>query len=108
STTVSFSVQLDASTGPQLLVAEYTGDEVNQVAGSSAGFSWVIPAPAFVHQPPPAPDPTPAPAASSTAIACVGPVAYRHAVQCTVAVTSAGAPVRTGSVAVAPAPGSDF
>lgn len=110
-TTVGFSVQLDDATGPQLLVGEYTGDDVSLVAGSTAGFSWVIPTPAVVlPQPVPAPDPVrpAAPTATSTAIACVGPVAYRHATECTVAVTAAGAAVTSGSVQVAPATGSAF
>jgi hypothetical protein len=107
-TTVGFTVALDASTGPQLLVAEYTGDQINQVAGSSAGFSWDIPTGAVVQRQPPPPPGPPAPQATTTAIACVGPVAYRHATQCTVAVTAAGAPVTSGSVRVAPAVGSAF
>ena len=108
-TAVGFVVQLDAATGPQLVVAEYSGDEVNQVAGSTAGFSWAIPVPAvLLPQPAPASDPPPAPLATSTTIACVGPVAYRHATQCVVAVTAGGAPVTTGSVQVAPPAGSAF
>ena len=109
-TTVGFSVQLDQTTGPQLLVAEYTGDDVVLVAGSTAGFSWVIPTPSVLPQPAPLPDPVApaAPTATSTALACVGPVAYRHATQCTVAVTAAGGAVTSGSVQVAPAAGSAF
>ena len=107
-TTAGFSVQLDQSTGPQLIVGEYTGDDIDLVAGSSVGFSWAIPTPAVVlPQPTPTPVVTPVtPTATSTSLACVGPVAYRHATQCTVEVTAAGAPVTSGSVLVAPAAGS--
>ena len=102
-TVAGFSLQLDQTTGPQLLIGEYTGDGFEMVAGSTAGFSWVVPgAPVVTPQPAPVP---PAKSTSTTAVACAGPVAYRHATQCTVAVTSASG-VPSGFVSVAPAAGS--
>ncbi|BEP12828.1 hypothetical protein acdb102_11390 [Acidothermaceae bacterium B102] len=102
-TVAGFSLQLDQTTGPQLLIGEYTGDDFDMVAGSTVGFSWVVPGPPVVT-PQPAPVP-PSKATTTTAIACAGPVAYRHATQCTVAVTSS-AGVPSGTVTVSPAAGS--
>ena len=101
-TVAGFSLQLDQTTGPQLLIGEYTGDDFDMVAGSTAAFSWVVPGPPVVT-PQPAPVP-PAKATTTTSIACAGPVAYRHATSCTVAVTSASG-VPTGTVSVTPAGG---
>ena len=73
------------------------------VAGSTVGFAWVVPgAPVVAPQPTPV---APAKATTRTTIACAGPVAYRHATQCVVAVTSA-AGVPSGTVRVSAAAGS--